>query len=235
MKIIFCCDPLNPKKPDPIYDVEVSAATDNGLGHYIIDFEALVNENDVAKAIRRVPRSATLQLAVYRGWMLKPLFYTALYEALKGRNVQLINMPEAYRHCHYLPESYETIQSCTPKTVWIRTTAMMPVGELMRLLEPFGNASTRTIESRRRQPEFAAVMNRGRAKGRISVRRAQMRLMDAGNAAIAIWLGKQLLGQRDVTPLELSGPSGEPVQISLGALDAILTGARERKKTCSNR
>jgi hypothetical protein len=97
------------------------------------------------------------------------------------------------------------------------------------------NVSTRTIESRRKQAEFAAVMNRGRAKGRISVRRAQMRLMDAGNAAIAIWLGKQLLGQRDVTPLELSGPSGEPVQISLGALDAIITGARERTKARSNR
>jgi hypothetical protein len=98
------------------------------------------------------------------------------------------------------------------------------------------NVSVRTIESRRKQRAFAEVMERGRAKGRISVRRAQMRLVEQGNAAMGIWLGKQLLGQRDVTPIELSGPSGQPVHISLEAIDAVLAGAEEKKRTrtCSN-
>jgi hypothetical protein len=65
-------------------------------------------------------------------------------------------------------------------------------------------------------------MQKGRAKGRISVRRAQMKLLEAGNAAMGIWLGKQLLGQRDVTPIELSGVDGKNLQISLEAVDAIL-------------
>src|SRR6266567_3753562 len=95
--------------------------------------------------------------------------------------------------------------------------------------------STRTIESRRKQPEFAAVMNRGRAKGRISVRRAQMKLLEAGNGTMGVWLGKQLLGQRDVTPIELSGPQGEPVQFSLQTLDAVINRARERAKAPSGR
>jgi hypothetical protein len=92
-----------------------------------------------------------------------------------------------------------------------------------------------TIESRRKQPQFAEVMDRGTAKGRISVRRAQMKLLESGNGTIGVWLGKQLLGQRDVIPIELSGPNGEPVQFSLRNLDAIITRARERSKDPSGR
>ncbi len=95
--------------------------------------------------------------------------------------------------------------------------------------------STRTIESRSNQPQFAAVMKRGRARGRISVRRAQMKLLDAGNATMAVWLGKQLLGQRDVTPVELSGPNGDPFRVSLGTLDAIITRAKKSTKGPSDR
>jgi hypothetical protein len=99
----------------------------------------------------------------------------------------------------------------------------------------FLGVSTRTIESRRKQPEFAAVMNRGRAKGRISIRRAQMKLLEAGNGTMGVWLGKQLLGQRDITPIELSGPNGEPVQFSLEALDVAIARAKQRSKAPSGR
>jgi hypothetical protein len=95
----------------------------------------------------------------------------------------------------------------------------------------FFGVGVRTIESRRKQPKFAEVMARGKAKGRISVRRAQMKLLDAGNATMGIWLGKQLLGQRDVTPIEISGPNSQPVQFDLKAIDAIVAHARERTRS----
>ena len=79
----------------------------------------------------------------------------------------------------------------------------------------FMGVSTRTIESRRKQPQFAEVMKRGRAKGRISVRRAQMKLLEAGNSRMGIWLGKQLLGQRDVVTSELTGAGGGPIAVAL--------------------
>jgi len=76
--------------------------------------------------------------------------------------------------------------------------------------------STRTIEKRRKNPEFAAVMERGRAKGRVSVRRAQMKmLLEAGNATMGIWLGKQILGQRDVVTNEHTGPGGAPIHVAI--------------------
>ncbi len=90
--------------------------------------------------------------------------------------------------------------------------------------------SARTIRKRRKDPQFAAAINVGRAKGRISVRRAQMRLLEAGNPTMAVWLGKQLLGQREVTPVELTGANGQPVQIAVEVLDGILDQAAKGKK-----
>jgi hypothetical protein len=57
--------------------------------------------------------------------------------------------------------------------------------------------STRTIERRRRQLKFAEAMERGKARGRMSIRRAQMKMLEDGNATMGIWLGKQYLGQTD--------------------------------------
>ncbi len=88
----------------------------------------------------------------------------------------------------------------------------------------FFGVTTRTLERRRRsQPEFAQAMRRGRASVRIRVRRAQMKHLEAGNVAVAIHLGKTLLGQHCVT--ELSGPKGQPIQWE--AFDAILREARK--------
>ena len=56
------------------------------------------------------------------------------------------------------------------------------------------HVSTRTIENRRQQRKFAEAMERGRAKGRISVRRQQMKQLEAGSAKFAfLGIGKQVL------------------------------------------
>ena len=59
------------------------------------------------------------------------------------------------------------------------------------------NVSTRTIERRRKRLKFAEVMEKGKARGRISIRRAQMKMLENGNATMGVWLGKQYLGQTD--------------------------------------
>jgi hypothetical protein len=87
----------------------------------------------------------------------------------------------------------------------------------------------RTIEKRSKELAFQEAMSRGRAKGRISIRRNQFRLLEAGNATIGIWLGKQYLGQRDITPIELSGPNGGDMKFSLEVIDAILSQAKVTK------
>jgi hypothetical protein len=78
----------------------------------------------------------------------------------------------------------------------------------------FFGVSTRTIERRRLQPRFAEVMERARAKGRVSVRRSLFRMAAANNVAAAIFLAKNLLGYRDVVNNEHSGLAGGPIQIA---------------------
>lgn len=61
----------------------------------------------------------------------------------------------------------------------------------------FFNVSERTILRRKKTKKIAAVMERGRAKGRLTVRRAQLKMLEEGNATMGVWLGKQILQQTD--------------------------------------
>ena len=81
---------------------------------------------------------------------------------------------------------------------------------------------TRTIERRCQEPEFSEVMERGRAKGRISVRRMQMKLLEQGNATMGVWLGKQLLGQRDQVVTTEVHPRPGLKDLSTAQLTAVL-------------
>ena len=57
---------------------------------------------------------------------------------------------------------------------------------------------------------FAASIEKGRERGRRSLRRMQWKTAKAGNPTMQIWLGKQLLGQADKQ--ELTGRDGGPIQ-----------------------
>ena len=77
----------------------------------------------------------------------------------------------------------------------------------------FFEVSTRTIERRKRQAAFVEAMERGRAKGRLSVRRMLFGQAAKGNVAAAIFLAKNVLGYRDIVANELSGPNGAPIEL----------------------
>ena len=79
----------------------------------------------------------------------------------------------------------------------------------------FFEVSVRTIERRRKNPAFAEAMERGRAKGRLSLRRSLWGLALKGNPAANIFLSKNLLGYKDYVSNEHSGPEGAPIAVSL--------------------
>jgi hypothetical protein len=139
MRLIFCADPLAPTSPDADYAAEAAAAAQAGLAYGLIDFERLVDEHSPLAAIRRVKAADHPELAIYRGWMLRPAQYAQLDAALQTKGLRLINSPAAYRHCHHLPESYALIQAVTPKTVWIPYSASVTIDDVMALLAPFGD------------------------------------------------------------------------------------------------
>jgi hypothetical protein len=42
-----------------------------------------------------------------------------------------------------------------------------------------------------------------------------MKMLENGNGTMGIWLGKQLLGQRDTVTTELVGSGGGPIQLAM--------------------
>lgn len=78
----------------------------------------------------------------------------------------------------------------------------------------FFGVNKRTIERRRKVAKFREIMDRAKAKGRISVRRHLFRQAAGNNVAAAIFLAKNLLGYRDVVNTEHTGLAGGPIQIA---------------------
>src|SRR6476469_4934319 len=117
MRFIYPCDVFDRRKPDVPYEPEAEVAERLGIEWSVIDYEALVNSSDAARAVQRVA-ALKGETAVYRGWMLRPEQYLMLYEALQAKGITLVNTPEEYKHAHYLPESYSAIEGLTPRSVW---------------------------------------------------------------------------------------------------------------------
>jgi len=93
------------------------------------------------------------------------------------------------------------------------------------------NVDVRTVQLRaQREPAFRAAMERGQALGRLSIRRQQIRLMEQGNATMAVWLGKQLLGQRDRLEAEVTVKDGDMTLEQLLATGAQLIALQKEKK-----
>jgi len=79
----------------------------------------------------------------------------------------------------------------------------------------FLGISTRTLARRKQVKKNAEVVDRAKAKGRVSVRRFLFRQAANGNIAAAIFLAKNVLGYKDVVSNEHSGPEGGPVPLSV--------------------
>jgi hypothetical protein len=137
--ILFCVDPIESGRPDRDFEREIVACDAAGLQRHLVDWEALVEERRPDRAVRHVPPRDDSVVGVYRGWMMPPDRYADLHSALVDRGVELINSPGAYRHCHYLPESYDVIREVTPRTTWLRCGADVGIDLVMEALAPFGS------------------------------------------------------------------------------------------------
>ena len=77
----------------------------------------------------------------------------------------------------------------------------------------FFGISARTLERRKSRPAVAEAIERGKARGKTSLRRSLFNLAMKGNPAANIFLAKNLLGYKDYVANELSGPDGGTIPI----------------------
>ncbi len=84
----------------------------------------------------------------------------------------------------------------------------------------FGIEKRQFINRLNNEPHLKARIEEGWANGRASVRREQFKLLQAGNATMAVWLGKQYLGQKDQAAFEHSGSLTELKKLIRGETDS---------------
>jgi hypothetical protein len=135
MGIIFC-DNLIDRKVDPDFEEEYKSATGQGFQVRLISFEDL-NDLNITKSISRIREQEKLELAIYRGWMIQPDKYELLYQGLLKKKIKLINSPEEYKTCHYLPSSYEFIKESTPITNWTELKGSVDFEKVFELTANF--------------------------------------------------------------------------------------------------
>lgn len=90
----------------------------------------------------------------------------------------------------------------------------------------------------KKNSRVAKAWEEGQQSGLVSLRRKQMTLA-SHNATMAIFLGKQYLGQRDVVTQEHTGADGGPIDFDLASLSrgdrdglrAILTRAAQSQES----
>ncbi|MGO9485663.1 MAG: ATP-grasp domain-containing protein [Rhodomicrobium sp.] len=139
-RLLFCSDPLDPRKPDQAFAGEAEAARSCGLRFCLADHDALDREHDGAKAIRRIREEGPLNI-VYRGWMLRAGDYRLLYDALAAASIKLINTPEQYSICHHAPESYPYAAAWSARTAWIDREAICDSRAIAAALSALGSKS----------------------------------------------------------------------------------------------
>ena len=138
MLLVLCRDPLEPSRPDRAFEAEVAAREAR--------FASRPRRHDAWSGTttplgpcggcpsRPEPVARGLSgLDAHAAASTGP----ALRGSRRPRASVLINDPEQYRHCHYLPESYPVIEGHTPRSVWL--TGDLGLDRIMEALAPFGD------------------------------------------------------------------------------------------------
>lgn len=88
------------------------------------------------------------------------------------------------------------------------------------------NVHPNTIKNRKKDDQtFREMLERARDAGKCSLRRMQWKSAEAGNVTMQIWLGKQILGQRDFrdpVPVEKDKSTKHEVVLQDDTSDSVL-------------
>lgn len=81
----------------------------------------------------------------------------------------------------------------------------------------FFGVTIRTFQRRKKKADLSERVAQGRDRGKISLRRLQWMTANSGDRAavvMQIWLGKQILNQKDRVSNEHSGIDGAPIEVT---------------------
>lgn len=90
----------------------------------------------------------------------------------------------------------------------VQVTRLAKIGCTLEEMSYILGVSEDTIER-----NYADAYKKGAGEIRKSLRRKQIELALKGNPTMLIWLGKQMLGQKDLQRQEHTGAEGKPIEI----------------------
>lgn len=98
-------------------------------------------------------------------------------------------------------------------------TKLGKIGASAQEMASFFDVGLRTVEDRMGDEKsgFRGAYYKGFTTLKRSLRRRQIEVAQNGNVGMLIWLGKQLLDQKDRRHEELSGPDGAPIRTEFTA------------------
>ncbi|HPF38782.1 MAG TPA: ATP-grasp domain-containing protein [Phycisphaerae bacterium] len=140
MIILFPDNPMNPREVEPDFAAEFDAARTAGFDCSLVSDAALRRSAAVTFSLGDIDPQSDDLAALYRGWMLKPKEYGGLHDQLTAVGLHPVNGPDAYRACHYLPDSYAFIRDRTPRTVFEPCDANISRDKIANLVKSFGAA-----------------------------------------------------------------------------------------------
>ena len=87
-------------------------------------------------------------------------------------------------------------------------------GNTNRTIARLLHVSEATLQARIADtPEVSDAIDLGKAELERDLRTAQVKYAKKGHGTMLVWLGKQVLGQRDVRAVELTGQDGAPMEL----------------------
>jgi len=125
MLILFASDYFDIKKVDDDYAAEHEAVCripEFKPVHY--NYDEFVDD----KPLKLYPNNYYTGECLYRGWMLTPQQYTALYSKLREKGIHLINTSAQYEVCHCFPNAYTYVETHTPRILYFPTGASIDWG-----------------------------------------------------------------------------------------------------------
>jgi phage portal protein BeeE len=87
------------------------------------------------------------------------------------------------------------------------------------------NVAPKTLENKHNEAIFAEIYKKGKELYKLNIRKAQNRIMANNNAAMAMFLGKNALGQTDASKIELT--SKDPKDMTIEELHELLIKKKE--------
>ncbi|WP_106398171.1 ATP-grasp domain-containing protein [Actinocorallia populi] len=160
LTVLFCADPLDPRRVDPHFAREAETVRATGGALALLDHD-LLRRGEAAEAVRRVPRG--VGGLWYRGWMVTAAEYHAMAKALADRGGHLMTPPDGYRRAHELPGWYETFAGVTPPSVWLplvpgETPPPRLLAEAVRELGPGPGVVKDYVKSRKHEWDEACYV-----------------------------------------------------------------------------